>query len=641
MYKISTVVSRQFALFVMLSTAFGLPASAACFRSDSVQCREDFDTLGAVARVGEGFAAVGQIKTGSPSGLALLRLSRDGVAKRPMPIPWPSNLAIDPAPVAEVKKMVALPNGRLVLVSNIQFRGTAVRNIGWVTGIEADGRMWHRVLRDTSADIFLYGAHYDSSADRIIVVGKRQVGGDNGTCESWSQSFVQGLKTTNGQLTAPSLTHGPQQPGPTNRQGLQDIVAGDEPGTFVATGFRSGPKAGGGCQDNMLVGLLRDGGSATLAGGSWALSVQDFGAAGANDVAFAIKPIGRGRYLVAGHGQQPGTGTDVAQAHVVRLTPFAIEQSKSFPYPDIGPNRSGGGRIRAVIPIANPSRFVLAGSVSNGASGPNLAMWRPTSANLSEVELPVVFENSGSSDIFDGTAGPDGRVLLVGRGTDRDGTRMGWFGFVAAKAQDNVSLLGNSSLGLTQLTERPLIEGTYHLPDTLTAAAGSYLHEQLAEGRQLDLSFLVQKPRAVRISAQAASGDVDLLLTDASGRLVSFSNYRGPATEFVIGQLEAGRYTITLIAQSALRNLVIRVGPVQEIGAPVLSRLQSLSVDDRIKLSEQLVAAGYLPSPEPSIGFGSETAGAILATQENSRRTFGPKGIGAALTKQVGLGVTR
>ena len=73
----------------------------------------------------------------------------------------------------------------------------------------------------------------------MIVVGKRQAGGDDGTCESWSQSFVQGLNGTDGRLTAPVVTHGPQQPGPRSRQGLYDIVPGEQPGTYVVTGFMS------------------------------------------------------------------------------------------------------------------------------------------------------------------------------------------------------------------------------------------------------------------------------------------------------------------------------------------------------------------------------------------------------------------
>src|SRR5262249_44425643 len=132
-----------------------------------------------------------------------------------------------------------------------------------------------------------------------------------------------------------------------------------------------------------------------------------------NEVGFSIRSAGRGSYLLAGYGRDLVTSSRAAQVYRIKLAPFAIESSKSFPYPEDGSKKDGGGQFRVAVPIEDGSRFVVAGFVRAGAKDTKQAAWRIISADLSQVEPFAVFDEPGGSEITDAAISPNGRVMVV------------------------------------------------------------------------------------------------------------------------------------------------------------------------------------------------------------------------------------
>ena len=54
------------------------------------------------------------------------------------------------------------------------------------------------MLTDPAVSVIRHSAHYDPVSKRIVVVGRRTIGGDSGKCENWSQSYVQGVESASG-----------------------------------------------------------------------------------------------------------------------------------------------------------------------------------------------------------------------------------------------------------------------------------------------------------------------------------------------------------------------------------------------------------------------------------------------------------
>jgi hypothetical protein len=620
---------------LMLST----PAAGGCLRSEGVQCPEDFKSLSAVAWAGDHFALAGLEKTATLSGLAVLHVSHDGRTLRKVTIPWPQELSYDANISADVRKLVSLPNKTLVLIANLLTKEPTPKYSGWVIGVSSDGKMiWSQVFADDSASIILNSAYYETTADRIIVVGRKQIGSENPPCANWSQSYIQGVTGTNGKLVQPSIVQGTQVRGPSNRQAIYDIEAGETKGTFVLAGFATAPRKGGGiCQDGMLVSTLIEQGV-----DQWRLAdARRLGSKDGNEVAFSIRSIGRGSYLLAGYGRDLVTSAPAAQVYRIKLAPFAIEASKSFPYPEDGSDKDGGDQFRVAVPIEDGSRFVVAGSVRTRAKDAKQAAWRTISADLSQVEPFAVLNEPGGSDILDAAISPNGRVMAVGTaGMDNTDEQLGWFGFIGTSrnvAASNQLFRRDSDRRLPKLSSLPISDGVFQLPPTAASAGAAYLQDQVASLSNIDLALSVLEEKTIGITAHATSGDVDLLLLDASKRLVTFSNFKGSATELMIARLQPGKYTISVIAQDNIRDVEIRISPAREINTSDIARLQTLSEAQRVRLSEQLVSDGYTPAVEPVIAFGAESVRAVIAAQEGASRPIGPKGIGATLTELLGI----
>jgi hypothetical protein len=635
MFGIMSLARIAFTAAFAVMLSIDSRAEEACFRSEGVQCREDFKSFTAVSWSGDGYALAGQLRSSSNSGVGILRLSRDGQPLRTIPLALPDEkLLVDSGPTAIVHKLINLPNNVLVLVGNITISRPLPKVIGWLSAFDSNGTIWQRLLDDPSASTFLYGALYDAANDRIIVVGKRTLASDNGTCENWSQSYVQGLRGSDGQMLQPSIIQGTQDSIKSNRQGIYSITAGEKPGTFVVAGFSAVAHGGilgdATCKDSMMVAKLTQSDTSR-----WQLSQMNIiGSEKGGGNAFSIISAGHGAYVLAGQGTDERSGALAAQAYRVKLDPFTIERAVSFPYPEDGSDTAGGDRYRVIVPIEKGARVILAGSVSRGKTDPNLAMWRKTTTDLLNIDPPTIYSDAGNSDILDAAVSPQGRVLAVGKGGRNGATQTGWFGFIGGKPPSE-SAQPLSQHG-TELSSLQFIDGAYSLPETSLSNDSVYHGSQIATGSHLDIALSISATKTIRISARAGSADIDIVLADATKRVVAYSNFKGSATEYIIETLKPGKYQLSLIAQTDVREFEIHFGPSQEISTSLLLQLQTLTEEERVKFAERLEAAGYAASSEPRIALGSEFARSVLAAQEGGAHSIGPRGIGSTLVNLIG-----
>ncbi len=306
-------------LAAIFSTAAPLTgARAACGDSDHVQCHAEFEALDVVVPQDDGFAAAGQIQKGTSTGLAFLHIARDGSAGQAIGLPWLGDVADNQTMVALPSKMIATPNGDLILLGQLRFVDET-RTIGWAMRISNNRRvLWNKTFADPNSSVIVYSGFYDVKNDRIIMVGRLTVGGD---CQMWSQSLVITLRGSDGKETAPRLTAGEQAAKPTNRQALFDIAPGDLPNSYLVAGFattadsRSEHK----CDDNVLVGRL------TWTNGRWTLTpLRRLGAKDTNEDTFAISEVARGTYLLAGYHIDSPTDANAAQAYLIKTTPLTV-----------------------------------------------------------------------------------------------------------------------------------------------------------------------------------------------------------------------------------------------------------------------------------------------------------------------------
>ena len=603
------------------------PARAACGDEARVTCHAAFETITAVARSGDGFTAAGQTK-GNPPGVALLRLTRTGEARgNPLFLRPPPNLAPERSIVTEPRKLIPLPNGDVVLLAQIAITEPAVRQIAWAARIAPNDRVvWSRAYPDNSASTIFHSGHYEPRGDRLILVGRRTSGGDpSGRCEYWSQSIVIPVAAATGQPDAPTA-FGSQAKSLTNRQAIYDIAPDNRAGSYIVTGFLTAKHGDneGTCQDNIMVGTLAQ------AGNRWTLSqVQSIGSNTANEWAFAIWAAGEGRYLLAGQGHDQATGAPAAQAYRVRVRPFLVETLLSTPYPPDGSDKSGGDRYRVIVPLAEKGRFMLAGSVSASKSAPNRAMWQIVSADLKTNGSPTVLNSPGSSDILEAITTQDGRVFAAGKWAD-EGRFVGWTGFIGdPRLADTGPPVRRRPVDsrLPRLSALPAANDTIELPAAAFSSGASYFERDLKAGSQYDLAFSIAASRAVKVSAYAESGDVDLVIVDANKQPVAFTNFKQSATELLFATLAPGKYTLSVIVQSAVPALELRISPFQDVSAKTLSTLAQLSDQQRALFADALELGGYTPPSNPSIALGGELVRAFLAIQEGAQREIAPSEI--------------
>jgi hypothetical protein len=629
MRKSASALRFYLTLAVLVSTNGALisAAAAACGDEAQVQCPAAFESIGAIVPSGDGFTVAGQLR-GSPSRtVALLRLNRAGAVRgNVFSIPLPANFSSDGSAVSEPRKLIALPNGDVVLLAQIAVtEGASVRQIAWAARITPNDRvMWTRTFPDAGVSTIFHSGHYEANGDRLILVGRRTNGLDpSSRCEKWSQSWVMPLAAANGQpLVANLIAFGTQARSFTNRQAIYDITPADRVDNYVVTGFLTAKHGEfeGLCQDNIFVATL------TQSGNRWTLSqVQSIGSSNANEVAFAIRPAGNGRYLLAGYGRDQATGAPAAQAYRVRLVPFAIEGFLSTPYPADGSDKTGGDRYRLIIPLAANAYFILAGSVSVSRDAPNQGMWQVVSADLRAQAPPNVVSSTGS-DILDAVLTQDSKVPAVGKWVD-EGRSIGWMGFIGdstLSAGRTASARRCPDARLPRLSSLPNSSGAIELPPTALSAGAAYFERDLQANSQLDLSISVRASSRITISTCPEAGDLDLVVIDASNQPVAFSNFKKAATEYLAATLTPGNYLISIIAQTRVPAFELRIGPFASAEAKAMSKLERLSEQQRMQFADTLVGAGYNSPSNPAIALGGESVRAFLAIQESAQREIEP-----------------
>ena len=204
---------------------------------------------------------------------------------------------------------------------------------GLVLVVGADGKaLWAREKVDPTANVLFQSGAYDRVTNHIIAVGRRTLGIDDGTCATWSQSYVQGFNAARGDLAQPEILGGTDAKGPNNRQGVYDIEPDQKSGQFVFVGFATVPKGDGArCKDHIMAGTLSPAIGAATPDAPWRLTqpapFADDGQAGEDG--FAILSLGAGHYLIAGQKTTPGSDHSEAHALRIRLAPFMVEDSQS------------------------------------------------------------------------------------------------------------------------------------------------------------------------------------------------------------------------------------------------------------------------------------------------------------------------
>jgi hypothetical protein len=612
------------ALLLHVSTA-----RAGCGDSDGVRCFPDLIMVAGVVWSGDGFVAVGQLRTpNATSGLVLLRLGRGGQLRdAPVAIPLPSGVTAPPDKtlVGEARKIIGLPDGGLIVLGQITLADET--QLAWVMKLAANGTpVWNKAFAAEPGIVTIFHSGlYDRKGERLIVVGRRTSGFDEGKCSSWSQSVVLALKMSNGQPEFRPLYSGASLPGAYNRQAILDIAETDRPNAYVVTGFASAPNSTrpGECQDNISVRTLTllPPASQNAAGASWELSTGNkIGSDDANEVAYAIKRVGSASYLVAGYGKDLARGAPAAQAFRVKLAPaFAVESSVSSPFPPDGSDKDGGDRFRAILALADKEHFVLVGSGSNGKKSPNQAIWQTVQSDLKRSPPIRQFKNQGGSDIFDAALSDAGKVFAVGKWTDDARLTYGWAGYLdelpGSIAPDSrfQSALPDRLAALSNL---PFSGDSYRLPQISTPSGQAYLGRDLSGGKDVNLTFSITSQRTLRISARPEAGDLDLALLNQEKRPIAFSNFKGGATELIIATLVPGEYTLSILGNTNVKSYEVRLEPFAE--ADALAAVQKLGDEQREKLANALISAGYSCSPETNIAFGSETLRSIYAVRQSA-----------------------
>jgi hypothetical protein len=606
-------------------------AHAACGDKDGIICQTDFTTISSVVRTTKGFLAVGQIKKGADLNLGLLRLTPSGQTAGAASLPVPADLASEgKTVVGDGRKIIALPDGGAVILAHLIVGGD--KQIAWALRVSADGGViWNRAFMNDPVGFTIFNSgYYEKDGDRLIIVGRRTLGYDEGRCTSWSQSLVVTLKARDGQQEINPVLAGMQGAGPNNRQAIWDIIAGEKPNTYVVTGFATSASATkpGECQDDILVQTLalsppRPQSTAT---GTWTASRPNkFGAADAGEVAFSIKSLGNGAYLIAGYGKTPA-GAPAAQAYRIKLNSASLIEgpptNMNTPFPFNGSDKNGMDRFRAIVPLTDNSRFLLVGSGSSGKQERNQALWQAVSADLKKNGPPRQFKSQTGSDIADAVLSDNDRIFAVGRWIDDDGQAYGWTGFISSEeARETVSLqqrrLPDSQL--TSLSELTMSNGAFQIPPAKLFTVPGYFGRDLVGSKDsnesVNLSFSLTASRTVKISALSDTGDLDLLLLDRNKRPVAFSNFKGSAAELLLITLSPGDYTIAIFGNSPSRSYEVRLASSKEMASDALLLLQKIPEEQRSSMSEALVTAGYANSPETGISFGSETLRSLAAAQ--------------------------
>lgn len=595
------VVISAVARMLLVTAALFTPAGAqeACDDASVGLCFGRYSAITAAAATTSGFSAMASMG----NQLELLRLDRGGQPVGEVQLRRPDWLAPDlPAPV--VNALAARPDGGILAIGWATQQGEdKLRQVGAIALVTVDGdATWlDPVTLDDKASIILHSAVYDASADRFMIVGRVTSGGDDGTCKEWSQAIAFSVSAEPEQSVSRRTIarFGSTGKGPRNRVALLDVVPGQKANEFVAVGFMTEANMRlDGCQDDAIAMRLEQ------ANGSWRLG-KPYALANSmeNEVATAIVAAGGGRYVFAGNGAL------ASKAKATLTGSFGFSGgppgTQTLALPDAG-DANGGDRYRALAAMRAPGKFLAAGSASASRAGRNQAIWTTIRADGNAEGQTRYLSRDGGSDILDLAVGSNGRILAVG--THGSGTaRIGWLGMVL---------------------DQQLIAAKRRLPDPAlplieTNAATAFVDADIAKGTGLrrrsasagqafEMPIVLSAEMELSVSALAARGDLDMLLSAKDGRFVAQSSNSGDAGEYLSAKLPAGEYRLTAIAASDVGEYEVRLAR-QSLEAGTWSVLLQLDAATRQELAAQLESAGYGSAGNPTIAFGGDTVRAFLA----------------------------
>ncbi|MHC2566353.1 hypothetical protein ACVIVD_008391 [Bradyrhizobium liaoningense] len=595
---------------------------ANCGDKDAVRCYPDLDVIKGVVWSGDGFTAVGQPKLPNSSyGLVLLHLTRGGQLKDALlQVPLPSNVVSGDKPIkGESRKIVAVPDGGVAILGELILDDD--HQVPWAVRLAPNGAViWNRAFpAEPGVTTIFHSGIYDQANDRLVVVGRRTSGNDEGKCTNWSQSLVLSLKMSNGQPEIQPLYSGTPSAGLRNRQALLDIASTDRPNNYVVVGFASAPHSKtGDCQDDINIQAL-----AVSPQGGWTLSaLGKIGVPDANEMAYAVKLVRPGSYLIAGYGKDPAKGVPASQAFLVNVTPrfSVVDPSISAPFPPDGSDKDGGDRFRAIASSADKQHFTLVGSGSIGKKGVNQGIWVTVQGNLKQPWLLRQFKNQNGSEIWDAAVSDAGKVLAVGKWTDDDRQAYGWSGYLDDLSGGPISASRIPSVGpdraLPAVESLSLSGDAYQIPSAASQSGAGYFGGTLQSGAQVNLAFNLVAQKTIKISVRPETGNLGMALLDRDRRPVAFSSFGGTATELVIATLPPGDYAISIFANAAVKSYEVRLDPFAERDA--FLSLQGLKDEERQDLSRRLISSGYSSSPETDIALGSETLRSISAIRQSA-----------------------
>lgn len=606
-------------LTIALVSAHTSSARANCGDQDGVRCFPDLGIIVGVVWSGDGFTAIGQPKVPNPSyGLVLLHLTRGGQLKdAPLQVPLPPGLPKDKPVIGEGRKVIALRDGGIIVLGELIPSDDS--QVPWAVRLAANGAVvWNRAFpAEAGITTIFHSGIYDEANDRLVVVGRRTSGNDEGKCTNWSQSLVLSLKMSNGQPEIQPLYLGMPSAGLRNRQALLDIASTERPNNYVVVGFASAPHSRtGDCQDDINIQSL-----ALSPQGGWTLTaLGKIGVPDANEMAYAVKPVRPGSYLIAGYGKDPVKGVPAAQAFLVNVAPkfSVVEPSISAPFPLDGSDKDGGDRFRAIASSADKQHFTFVGSGSNGKKGANQGIWVTVQGDLKQPLLLRQFKNQNGSDIWDAAVSDAGKVLGVGKWTDDDHQVYGWSGYLDDLGATSVSRISPLAPDRAlPAVESLLLSGdAYQIPQAASQSGAGYFGGTLQPGAQVNLAFNLVAQKTIKISVRPETGNLGLALLDREKRPLAFSSFGGTATELVIATLPPGDYAISIFANVAVKSYEVRLDPFAERDA--FLSLQGLKDEERQDLSRKLISSGYSSSPELDIALGSETLRSISAIRQSA-----------------------
>lgn len=628
-------------------------ARAACRPNIDPQCLADFASFDAIAAGGSGFVVVGR-KREVPDSVFLVDLTTgsgqlEAVAEVRIDLPRAEleRRGIASGELYPLPRVLVVNNRDIYLIGEVRVRiaGTTLM-FGWAAhvpagrGIASAKPRWN-LLYDPSTlfgpaswagDIQFRSATFDQRSYRLVVVGRSQEGPFDRACTRPSRALVAELHAGSGGV-AGAVARGDTRP-LRGRQGLYDIVPLHPPGRYLAVGFRSAPdlEEPGTCQDNLLVAVVEPRPPEQSPAGSMQGDVLtvvedlEIGSDGEDELALSVQHLANDEYVITGYGHDDRTGSRAAQVTRIAVDPLRLLSPQvNQHHPQGGDAARGGDRFFDAVVIAGGRRVFAAGSSSTGPRAPNQALLGLYTRKLAAVGPAMVLPLGERSRIRQLAATSNDIVLAVGARQDGDEPWRAWVGPVFDRDQIERALLTPVPVPvaldrLPRLSSLPLRAGRYVLEPGRFDAGARFYDTDIAAGGQLRFSIPLDRAMRVQIAFSPLDGDGDLVLFDAGGNILAFSDRRGTAIEFLQVDLDAGDYTLAVIAHEPIAEFEFGVARADGEADDILDYLLALDEDARARLAGLLGTAGYDPGGNPEIGFGSEALLALKARFFAERR---------------------